>query len=129
MVVDFSFHCHPCHFTKFTAGVTDTIDPVIVNCPTDITQTVAAGQTSAAVTWTPPTATDDTTPTGQVVSFTTHSPGQQFPVGTTPVSYIFRDLAGNEATCSFNVIVQSELCIVFLLYESSNVAINVICFV
>ena len=118
MLVDFSFHCCTCHFTNFTAEVTDTIDPVIANCPTDITQIVAAGQTSAAVTWTPLTATDDTTPTDQVVSFATHTPGQQFPVGTTAVSYIFRDLAGNEATCSFNVIVQSELCIVFLLYPT-----------
>ena len=109
MVDDFSFNCHPCHFTKFTAGVTDTIDPVIANCPTDITQTVAAGQTTATVTWTPPTATDNVTPVNQITTVATHAPGQQFPVGTTPVSYIFRDLAGNEATCSFNVVVQSEL--------------------
>ena len=86
----------------------DTIDPVIINCPTDIIQTVAAGQTSAAVTWTPPTATDNVTPTNQITMLVTHNSGQQFPVGITTVSYIFRDLAGNEATCSFDVIVQSE---------------------
>ena len=92
----------------------DTIDPVIASCPTDIMQTVAAGQTTAAVTWTPPTATDNITPTDQITMFVTHNIGQQFPVGTTPVSYIFRDLAGNEATCSFNVIVQSELFVHFV---------------
>ena len=93
---------------------TDSTNPVITNCPTDITQTVAAGQTTAAVTWTPPTATDNITPTDQITVVATHTSGQQFPVGTTPVSYIFRDLAGNEATCTFNVNVQSKLFIVFL---------------
>ena len=88
-------------FYQITAGVTDTIMPVIANCPTDIMQTVAVGQTTAAVTWIPPTATDNVTPTNQITMVTTHTSGQQFPVGTTAVSYIFRDLAGNEATCTF----------------------------
>ena len=96
--------------TNFTAGGADTTNPVIANCPTDITQTVAAGQTTAAVTWTPPTATDNITPEDQIITVATHTPGQQFPVGTTQVSYIFTDQANNEATCSFNVIVQGNLC-------------------
>ena len=96
--------------TNFTAGGTDTTNPVIANCPNDITQTVAAGQTTTAVTWTPPTATDNVTPTDQIITVGTHTPGQQFPIGTTPVSYIFTDQASNEATCSFNVIVQGNLC-------------------
>ena len=82
--------------------------PEIVNCPTnDITVTAAAGQT-ATVTWTEPTATDTVSPTNQITTLATHNPGDSFPVGTTAVSYIFRDRAGNEAICSFNVIVQSE---------------------
>ena len=102
--------------------VSDTINPVLANCPTDITQTVAAGQTTAAVTWTEPTATDNVTPANQITMLATHSPGQQFAVGTTAVSYIFRDLAGNEATCSFNVIVQSsELCSVFFVCLSTYI--------
>ena len=108
----------------------DTTNPVIANCPTDITQTVTAGQTTAAVTWTPPTATDNVTPTDQITMLATHSIGQQFPVGTTAVSYIFRDLAGNEATCSFNVIVQSELFVhsvqLFLMLTHFNGHINVV---
>ena len=101
------FHIHD------IAGA-DTTNPVVANCPTDITQT-AAGQTTTAVTWTEPTATDNVTPMDQITVVATHTPGQQFPVGTTAVSYIFRDLAGNEATCSFNVIVQSELFIIVVV--------------
>ena len=95
---------HHLNTSNFTAGA-DTVMPVIANCPTDITQTVAAGTQSIAVTWSPPTATDNITPADQIITVATHTPGQQFPVGTTPVSYIFTDQANNEATCSFNVVV------------------------
>ena len=94
----------------------DTIPPVIMNCPTDITQNTQPGQGTIAVTWTPPTATDNITPTNQITTVATHSPGQQFPVGTTPVRYMMRDAAGNEATCSFNVNVICELCVISCLY-------------
>ena len=71
-------------------------------------QTIPVGQTSTAVTWTPPTATDNVTPTAQIIEVSTHSPGATFSVGTpTTVGYIFRDQAGNENTqCSFTVTVQ-----------------------
>ena len=60
------------------------------------------GSNSAVVTWTEPTATDNS---GMAATVTqSHQPGQSFPVGTTEVTYTFTDQAGNQATCQFEVI-------------------------
>ena len=54
-------------------------------------------------TWTEPTATDDS---GVMpIRTRSHNPGAFFAVGTTPVTYTFRDGAGNSDTCIFDVIV------------------------
>ena len=90
------------------APVTDTVNPVIIGCPMDIAQTVpAAGQTTA-VTWIPPTATDNVTPDNQIIMTQTHSSGSQFGVGTTPVTYLAIDAAGNQAVCTFNVVITGK---------------------
>ena len=106
-----------CDFSPFTlsTGGPDTVNPVFVNCPSDIVQTLPTGQTSTTVTWTEPTATDNVTPVGQIGIFATQRPGSTFAVGIRTVTYIARDQAGNEATCTFNVIVQSELYFAFIL--------------
>jgi hypothetical protein len=55
-----------------------------------------------AVTWTPPTVTDNCS----VASFTTTAePGTEFPVGTTTVVYTAVDNHGNTSTCSFDVVI------------------------
>ncbi len=91
----------------FTVG--DTTPPTIQNCPGDITQTVPNAQATTAVTWIPPTATDNITPDNLINTVATHSPGGSFGVGTTAVSYIFSDQAGNDATCTFNVIISCKI--------------------
>ena len=53
------------------------------------------------VTWTEPTATDNSGMTPRVIR--THQPGTSFPVGTTTVTYMFMDMTGNRAQCSFGV--------------------------
>ena len=53
------------------------------------------------VTWTEPTASDDSGMTPTVTQ--SHQPGDSFPVGTTRVTYTFTDMAGNQAMCSFTV--------------------------
>ena len=94
---------------SFAVGApVDTTNPVIANCPSDITQQLPAGQTTVAVSWTEPTATDNVTPVSQITSVFTHAPNQQFALGTTTVQYIFRDQALNEAICSFSVNVVGE---------------------
>ena len=83
----------------------DTIQPVIQFCPQPITREIPIGVTSVDVTWTPPTAFDNSGQTPTVQS--THQPGNTFTVGTSTVSYTFTDAAGNPATCSFQVTVVS----------------------
>ena len=91
--------------STFNVTVTDDEDPAISGTPADITQTNDAGNCSAAVTWTEPTASDNC----GVTSFTsTHSPGATFAVGTTTVTYTAVDAAGNTTTSSFTVTVTDD---------------------
>ena len=79
----------------------DSIAPVIFGCPQSSTYTVDFGTTFRIVTWIEPTATDNSG--GQPTIFKTHQPGESFPVGTTQVTYNFRDQSQNSAVCSFAV--------------------------
>ena len=83
----------------------DTTPPVISGI-SDIFTTVPSGSTGTTISWTEPTATDDS----GVVTLTgrTHQPGTFFNVGTTTVTYTFTDGSGNSATTSFNVVVSEE---------------------
>ena len=82
----------------------DTVPPVIRDCPVStLTVNVPTGVPSRPVTWTEPTATDNSGETPTVTQ--SHQPGDIFPVGTTDVSYTFSDMSGNDAICSFSVVV------------------------
>jgi Concanavalin A-like lectin/glucanases superfamily/HYR domain/Domain of unknown function DUF11/Leucine rich repeat/Secretion system C-terminal sorting domain len=80
-----------------TACGIDSIKPVINNCPAD--QTVTTTGTTAIVTWTPPTATDNC----GIESFTSSgfAPGQSFSLGSTPVGYYAEDSSNNLSACIF----------------------------
>ena len=79
----------------------DITPPVIQGCPNSINVITPVGMTSMAVTWTEPTATDNS---GMIPSVTqSHRPGDSFSLGTAQVIYRFTDMSGNEATCSFAV--------------------------
>ncbi|XP_072017890.1 chymotrypsin-like protease CTRL-1 isoform X2 [Amphiura filiformis] len=84
-------------------GKTTEVDmvPPVISCINDVTRSVNIGVTGTTVTWTEPSATDNS----GTVSLTsqTHTPGSFFVVGTTQVTYIFTDASGNTATCTFNV--------------------------
>ncbi|XP_072051833.1 hyalin-like [Amphiura filiformis] len=91
--------------TVTDGGGVDTTPPVVSNCPADITKIITPPSTSTQVTWTPPTATDDSGITP--IRFSSHDPGNTFNQGITFVTYTFMDAAGNEATpCVFSVTVQ-----------------------
>ena len=79
----------------------DSFPPVVIGCPRSNSYTTPFGTFSQVATWIEPTATDDSgiMPTRRQ----SHAPGDRFPVGETTVSYIFLDLAGNEARCSFTI--------------------------
>ena len=79
----------------------DPTAPIISNCPQSTQYTIPIGTTSRVVTWTEPTATDDSGLAPTVIQ--SHQPGSSFPVGTTQVMYTFRDAVGNEAICSFEI--------------------------
>ena len=80
----------------------DGIAPVIA-CLDDITETTNLNSPGTIVTFSEPTATDNS---GSVsLSSRSHAPGQFFVTGSTTVTYTFVDPSGNSASCSFNVIV------------------------
>ena len=78
----------------------DNTAPVISNCPSDISLSVGSGVTSVPVSWTEPSAVDDTS---AVTVTQTASSGDSFGLGTTQVVYTFSDDSGNVAICSFVV--------------------------
>jgi hypothetical protein len=79
----------------------DVAPPVIAGCPPNIVINITSGN-SAPATWTAPTATDPCSP----VTFTSNfTPGANFPLGNTGVTYRASDRKGNSSTCNFNVLV------------------------
>lgn len=87
---------------SFTVTVNDTEKPVINGLPANISVSNDAGVCGAKVNWTAATASDNCT--GATIA-SSHMSGQQFPVGTTTVTYTATDAAGNISTASFTVTV------------------------
>ena len=83
-------------------AISDT--PVVLNCPGPILRgTLPEGFTEAPVFWQQtPIALDSSGL--QLMVYQTHLPGEVFPLGQTPVAYLFMDQAGNIATCTFTII-------------------------
>ena len=89
--------------TTITAScLLDLVKPVITGCPSDQISNMAGPGCTQAVTWIPPTASDNCAVASFVAS---HTPGTVFPKGTTTVTYTATDPAGNSSICSFNVTV------------------------
>ena len=85
---------------SFIVRVVDNEPPVINNCPANIRVDNDPTLCKAKVTWLEPTAADNC----GILSFTSdHHSGDDFPVGTTPVTYTAEDIHGNITTCIFNV--------------------------
>ena len=93
---------------SFDVIVLDDIKPVISGCPSNIVQNNDPSQCYATVSWTEPTAKDNCTAVGSLVMTRSHSPGAQFPVGTTTVTYTFTDASSNiSLPCSFSITVNN----------------------
>ena len=85
---------------------TESEDPVLSGTPSTQNVNTDAGSPNATVSWTPPTASDNS---GDAVTLTSdHSPGDTFPIGTTTVTYTATDAYGNTATATFNVVVTGK---------------------
>jgi hypothetical protein len=90
---------------SFTVTVVDSTAPALHDVPADLVVGTAPGATTCAAlaTWTPPTATDNCP--GTVTLDADHHPGDEFPAGTTTVTYTATDAGGNQITASFTVTV------------------------
>jgi gliding motility-associated-like protein len=106
----------------FTITITDNEQPVITNCPANITAAASATGCGANVTWVEP-VTSDNCPAVAVVS--SHAPGSFFPSGATTVTYTATDAAGNTSTCSFTVTVNDNLAPVAPTLSTLNGACSV----
>jgi hypothetical protein len=89
------------HDCTFTVTVNDTEAPVAV-CPANITQGNDAGQCSAVVTFATGNSTDNCPGQSDVA---TPASGSVFAFGTTPVTIVATDAAGNTHDCTFTVTV------------------------
>jgi gliding motility-associated-like protein len=79
----------------FDVTIEDNELPTVTNCPSDIISC------SGYITWVPPVFADNCTNNLSIVS--NYTPGANFPVGNTTVTYTATDAAGNVVTCSFTV--------------------------
>ena len=91
-------------------GVCDNIPPTVVTCPPSpplVAQTGSCGSCGPTtcgteVFYCAPTATDNC---GPVTTTSNYDPGDLFPVGTTTVTYTFKDQCNNTTNYSFTVTV------------------------
>ena len=86
--------------------VRDTQPPMISPCPADIMVNNDPGICGAAVTWTPPTATDNCEVL--FIEPTPYEPGDVIPVGTEFITYTASDNTGNITECIFSVTVRDN---------------------
>ncbi len=114
-----------CRFTVTISNpcTNDTIAPVFANCPGNLTQNTFG--TTATVSWTAPTASDNCTDFEEITFNTTHNPGAVFPVGTTNVTYTAIDALNNTATCRFTVTVTNPCLTDTLAPVFSNCPTNI----
>jgi gliding motility-associated-like protein len=89
----------------FEVTVIDNQNPVWQSCPTNITANADLPGCRAQVNWSIPLPSDNC---GIVQIITSHNPNDTFNIGTTPVSYIAIDAAGNVGSCSFLITVQDN---------------------
>jgi len=97
-VIDVSGNSATC---SFTVTINDNEIPTIA-CPADISQVLPDGDCSAVINYPAPT-TGDNCGISSLTLTEGFDSGEEFPTGTTTVTYVVEDLSGNTATCSFNV--------------------------
>ncbi|XP_072028523.1 uncharacterized protein [Amphiura filiformis] len=90
---------------SFKITVTDDELPTITGTPSDMTTTTDANSATAAVSWTDPTASDNS---GDVTLTSDATSGSHFPIGTSTVTFTAMDYSGNKATDSFMVTVTDD---------------------
>lgn len=100
----FTYRAHDCGLASNVATVSITVhdEPPAITCPANAV-VEATGPNGAVATWPPATASDSlATPEFSY----SHASGSTFPLGRTTVTAKATDDSGNEATCTFQVIVE-----------------------
>ena len=72
----------------------------------DQTHFVGVKQSSTNATWAEPEVCDNS---GVYTVWSSHHPGEEFDLGTTPVTYRAIDSSGNVKTITFNIIVVGKV--------------------
>lgn len=106
-----------------TLNVLDTISPQILNCPTDIQVNSNSANCASPVTWTEPTTLDNC---ASNLSSNFQS-GSVFPLGVSTVVYTASDIAGNSATCSFDVTINADPINVTIAANTYACGFNISC--
>ncbi|XP_054752963.2 adhesion G-protein coupled receptor G4-like [Lytechinus pictus] len=89
----------------FTITVEDVEPPTIQGCPDDMFVPTDPGRAMAQVSWVDPIAIDNS---GQVDLATKAIPGTYYGIGSFTIAYTATDSAGNEATCSFSIMIEDR---------------------
>ncbi|MCJ7758466.1 MAG: HYR domain-containing protein, partial [Gillisia sp.] len=84
----------------------DTENPTIT-CPSNITETVAIGQTGKMVSYTLPVFNDNCSGSSMVQTAGL-APGSNFPLGITLNTFVVTDASGKTANCSFTVTITAD---------------------
>ncbi|MDX2303544.1 MAG: HYR domain-containing protein [Microscillaceae bacterium] len=94
--------------TAFCTAIVTVEDNIIpqITCPANISETVAFGVTGKVITYTEPTFSDNC-PDANIQKTAGLASGATFPLGTTTVTYLVTDAAGNTDECSFTVTVNA----------------------
>ncbi len=112
----------------FSVTITDNTPPVISGCPTNMTVNTGPGRTTCnqIASWADPTALDNCS---GVLTYATrsHAPGALFNVGTTTVTYTFKDTSGNTETCTFTVTVVDNTPPTFTVPAATTVYTDATC--
>ena len=80
--------------------------------PANITQNTDPGLPTGVVTWSEPTASDNS---GSVTLTSSHESGEAFPIGVTVVTYTAVDAASNMVSSSFAVLIEG-MTILFIFW-------------
>jgi len=104
----------------FIVTVLDTISPVSISCPTNITVANDLGVCGAAVNWPLPVATDNCGDVNYTL-VSQYGPMDIIPVGTWTIVYSIEDESGNTLMCEFDVTVEDSEAPVIVGGPSVNV--------
>jgi len=89
---------------SFSVTVNATSSNISINCPADITATVATATETVAITWDDPTGASSCTSGGYSFTQTGPASGSLFGAGSTTITYTASDNCGGSISCSFNLL-------------------------